>query len=63
MRVVIDAISLETVSELALLKKDDRITNLEILSAQVARARQIEDYQLMQGENPIYICSFDFKEQ
>ena len=63
MRVVIDAISLETVSELALLKKDDRITNLEILSAQVARARQIGDYQLMQGENPIYICSFDFKEQ
>ena len=63
MRVVIAAISLETISELALLKKEDRITNLEIIQVQVARAKQIGDYQLMQGENPIFICSFDFMEK
>ena len=63
MRVVIDAISLETVREIAMLKKDDRITNLEIISVQVSRAKQIGEYQLMQGENPIYICSFDFTER
>ena len=63
MRVVIDAISLETVSEIAMLKKDDRITDLEIISIQVSRAKQIGEYQLMQGENPIYICSFDFTER
>ena len=60
MRIVINAISLETVSELTALKNDRRITNLEIIQVQVSRAKQIGEYNLMQGENPIYICSFDF---
>lgn len=60
MRVVINCISLETISELTLLKTDSRIINLEIIQVQVSRAKTIGGYQLMQGENPIYICSFDF---
>ena len=60
MRIVINAISLETVGELTALKNDRRITNLEIIQVQVSRAKQIGEYNLMQGENPIYICSFDF---
>ena len=60
MRIVINAISLETVSELTALKNDSRITNLEIIQVQVSRARSVGEYELMQGENPIYICSFDF---
>ena len=27
---------------------------------QVSRAKTVGGYHLMQGENPIYICSFDF---
>ena len=60
MRIVINCISLETIRELTLLKTDSRITNLEIIQVQVSRAKTIGDYHLMQGENPIYICSFDF---
>lgn len=62
MRVVIDAISLETIAELSALKNDVRIEHLELIQVQVSRARAIGNYQLMQGENPIYICSFDFHE-
>ena len=60
MRIVINCISLETISELTLLKTDSRITNLEIIQVQVSRAKTVGGYHLMQGENPIYICSFDF---
>ena len=60
MRIVINCISLETISELTLLKTDSRITNLEIIQVQVSRAKTIGGYHLMQGENPIFICSFDF---
>lgn len=60
MRIVINCISLETISELTLLKTDSRITNLEIIQVQVSRAKTVGGYHLMRGENPIYICSFDF---
>lgn len=39
MRIVINCISLETISELTLLKTDSRITNLEIIQVQVSRAK------------------------
>jgi|GEM_PF-15451 len=59
-RIVINCISLETIRELTLLETDSRITDLEIIQVQVSRAKTIGGYHLMQGENPIYICSFDF---
>ena len=60
MRIVINCISLETIRELTLLETDSRITDLEIIQVQVSRAKTVGGYHLMQGENPIYICSFDF---
>ena len=33
---------------------------VEIIQVQVSRAKTVGGYHLMQGENPIYICSFDF---
>ena len=59
-RIVINCISLETIRELTLLETDSRITDLEIIQVQVSRAKTVGGYHLMQGENPIYICSFDF---
>ena len=38
----------------------DYTFNLEIIQVQVSRAKTVGGYHLMQGENPIYICSFDF---
>lgn len=61
MRVVINAISLETVAEITnLVKNASMITDAEIIQLQVARAEIVGGYHLMRGENPVYICSFNF---
>ncbi|SHJ59097.1 bifunctional cobalt-precorrin-7 (C(5))-methyltransferase/cobalt-precorrin-6B (C(15))-methyltransferase [Hespellia stercorisuis] len=63
MKVVLNAVSLETVQKMAELKKDRRICNLEIIQVQVNRAKEIGSYQLMQAENPVCICSFQFQKE
>lgn len=60
MLIVINAISLETLSEISKLKDDIRIRNIEVIQVQVSRAKLVGDYQLMHAENPVYICSFGF---
>lgn len=57
MRVVINAIALETVSEVLRLLKEREI-EAEIVSVQVARAKTAGPYHLMQGQNPVYVISF-----
>lgn len=61
MRVVLNAISLETISEISKLKDDMRICDFELIQVQVNRTKTIGAYQLMQAENPVYICSFEFQ--
>lgn len=60
MRVVINAISLETIGQLTELLSQLSIINLDIISVSISRAKEVGQYHLMQGENPIYIASFDF---
>lgn len=62
MRVVLNAISLETLAEMAFLKENDKIRDLEIIAVQISRKKTVGNYQLMQGENPVYICSFSFQQ-
>lgn len=59
MRIVINCISLETIRELTLLETDSRITDLEIIQVRIPckNSRRLSSDA---GENPIYICSFDF---
>lgn len=57
MRVVINAIALETVAEVLQLLKEKKI-EAEIVSVQVSRARAVGAYHLMQGQNPVYVISF-----
>lgn len=57
MRIVINAIALESVAELLLLLKKRHI-EAEIISVQVARSRAAGTYHLMQGLNPIYVVTF-----
>lgn len=59
--IVINAISLETLRVLTEIEKEFDVENFEIVSMQISRSRCIGGYNMMQGENPIWICSFKGK--
>lgn len=63
MRVVLNAISLETVAQITELLKDYPLAEKEIIQVQTSRAKEVGAYHLMQAENPIYIVSFTFDEK
>ena len=57
-RIVIDAITLETVSEANELLKTLSVKDVDIICASVAKARAVGGYELMESMNPVYIFSF-----
>lgn len=57
-RIVINAITLETLSEALACCKELPITDDEILELQVTKASTIGNYHMMKAQNPIYIISF-----
>ncbi len=59
--IVINAISLETLRVLTEIEKEFDVENFDIVSMQISRSRHIGGYNMMQGENPIWICSFKGK--
>ena len=54
-RIVATAIALESVAELTNCMKYFDFTNSEVISMTVARNRKAGPYNLMTGQNPIYI--------
>lgn len=54
-RVVINAITLETVSEANTCLKELPFRDVEITQVSVAKARKVGSYELMTGQNPVYI--------
>lgn len=63
MRVVINAISMETICELKEIQTLYPIENEEIVQMQLCRAKEAGKYHLVQAENPVWICSFDFRKE
>lgn len=63
MRVVINAATMETVSEISQVLESCPIVNEEVVLLQVSRAKKAGRYHLMEAANPVWICSFDFGEQ
>ena len=64
MRVVVNAVSMETICEMReILSMDDMIKEEEVVQLQVSRAKKAGSHHLMQSENPVWICAFDFREQ
>lgn len=55
--IVINAITLETVSEAVNLIKERNITNYEIIQIQTAKSKSIGNYHMMMGQNPVFIIS------
>lgn len=60
MRVVINAVTLETAGKLAEIGREFPITEEELLQVSVSRAKTAGQYHLMQAENPVYLMSFRF---
>ena len=60
MRVVINAVTLETICEIKEVLSRFEITDESIVQMQVSRTRKTGCYHLMQAENPVWICAFTF---
>lgn len=63
MRIVINAISMETICEIKeILSMGERIKGQEVVQLQVSRVKETGSYHLVRSENPVWICAFDFCE-
>lgn len=55
--IVVNAITLETLSEVKNIFEKYKIRNTEIININVARGKKVGNYTMMFGENPVYIIS------
>lgn len=60
LRVVINAISMETICEWKEILAQFPVKDLDIVQIQTSKAKKIGEYHLMQAQNPVWICSFSF---
>ena len=60
MRVVINAISLETIGELSVIQKEFG-AKADIVQLQVSKSDEVGSYHLMKAQNPVYICTVEFR--
>ncbi|MCM1253359.1 MAG: precorrin-6A reductase [Clostridium sp.] len=60
MRIVINAISMETICEIKEVLSGYSIKEKEVIQMQISRAKEAGGYHLMRAENPVWICSFCF---
>lgn len=62
-RVVLNAITLETVMEALECLKSRNYLEDEIVQVQISKARKIGTYHMMTGQNPVYVISFTLDEE
>ena len=62
MRIVLNAVSMETICEMKEVLSLFPVREEEVILMQVSRSRHLGNYHLMQAENPVWICSFSFRE-
>ena len=56
-RVVLNAITLETVKEALAAEEKGLLRDVEIIQAGISRAKKVADHHMMTAQNPIYIIS------
>lgn len=61
MRVVVNAVSMETICEVKEILSLYPMEKAEIVQLQADRVKETGQYHLLQAENPIWICSFRFR--
>lgn len=57
LRIVLTAVTLETIGEIERLLKELSVPDWEIVQAVIARSREMKGYHMMIGENPVYIIT------
>lgn len=62
-RIVLNAITLETVMEALECLKSRIYLDDEIVQVQISKARNIGSYHMMTGQNPVYVISFTLNEE
>ena len=62
-RVVINCITLETVAEAMDCIKTLPVEDVDIAQVNVAKGKKAGPYHLMMGQNPVYVISFQGREE
>ncbi len=62
-RIVMNAITIETLAEVAAYYKEHKEYNLEIVNVFVARGKKLGSYNLMMAQNPVYVMTALKKEE
>ena len=62
MRIVVDAVSMETICQMQELLKELPVEQEEILQLSVTKTKQLGGYHMLQAANPVYIYAFTFAE-
>ena len=60
MRIVINAVSIETLCEIKEILMAYPVCDTEFVQLQVSRVKELGTYHMMQAENPIFVCAFTF---
>ena len=59
-KVVANAVTLETIAEINELTKEYGMDDVDITQVQISKSRQVGNYSLMEAGNPVYIVTFHF---
>lgn len=62
MRIVVNAVSMETICQMQELLKELPVEQEEILQLSVTKTKQLGGYHMLQATNPVYIYAFTFSE-
>lgn len=62
MRIVVNAVSMETICQMQELLKELSVEQEEILQLSVTKTKQLGGYHMLQAANPVYIYAFTFAE-
>lgn len=62
MRIVVNAVSMETICQMQELLKELPVEQEEILQLSITKTKQLGSYHMLQAANPVYIYAFTFAE-
>lgn len=57
-RVVINAVTLETIAEVNSILKYFEIKDADVVQVSISKAKTVGDYNVMQAQNPVYVVTF-----
>ncbi|MBE5958614.1 MAG: precorrin-6Y C5,15-methyltransferase (decarboxylating) subunit CbiT [Lachnospiraceae bacterium] len=57
-RIVANAVSLETLKELMMLENEFTVSDFDVVNVSITKTEKLGNYHMMRAQNPVYICSF-----